>query len=93
MTPGPWRWIDYPDGRKLLAAPSQAVIHCPDASMTIDEPDARLIAAAPDLLAACRVALQTYRRTLASGNWLGDDEHEAMRILAAALAKAEGGPR
>lgn len=50
-TPGPWKWFDYPDGRKLLAAPSQAVIHCPDAAMTVDEADQVLIASAPDLLA------------------------------------------
>lgn len=51
-TPGPWIWIDYPDGRKLLAAPSQAVIHCPDSPMGIDAGDQRLIASAPELLAA-----------------------------------------
>ncbi len=51
-TPGPWTWMDYPDGRKLLLSRDRAVIHCPDAPMTCDPPDARLIAAAPELLAA-----------------------------------------
>lgn len=51
-TPGPWTWFDYPDGRKLLSGPDRAVIHCPDAPMSCDPADARLIAAAPELLAA-----------------------------------------
>jgi hypothetical protein len=44
-TPGPWRWFDYPDGRKLLCAESQAVIHCPDAPIGIDDGDHAYIAA------------------------------------------------
>lgn len=56
-TPGPWRWNHYPDGRKLLAGPDRAVIHCPDAPMTCDPADARLIAAAPELLEALLTAL------------------------------------
>ena len=55
-TPGPWQWFDYPDGRKLLCAQNRAVIHCPDAPMTCGLADARLIAAAPDLLAAAKAA-------------------------------------
>lgn len=51
-TPGPWKWMKYPDGRKMLLSRDLAVIHCPDAPMTVDEADARLIASAPDLLAA-----------------------------------------
>jgi hypothetical protein len=30
-TPGPWTWVNYPDGRKLLCAEDCAVIHAPDA--------------------------------------------------------------
>jgi hypothetical protein len=58
-TLGPWRWFDYPDGRKLLAANSRAVIHCPDAPMTCEPADQRLIAAAPDLLAALKTVVET----------------------------------
>lgn len=54
-TPGPWKWMDYPDGRKLLLSRDRAVIHCPDAPMTCDPVDARLIAAAPELLEACEL--------------------------------------
>jgi hypothetical protein len=55
LTPGPWKWFDYPDGRKLLCGPDRAVIHSPDAPMTCDPEDQSLIAAAPDLLAALTV--------------------------------------
>lgn len=51
-TPGPWTWFDYPDGRRLLAAPSRAVIHCPDAPMSVKPADATLLAAAPVMYAA-----------------------------------------
>jgi hypothetical protein len=53
-TPGPWKWLDYPDGRKLLVARDKAVIHCPDAPMTCDPSDQAVIAAAPELLAALK---------------------------------------
>lgn len=57
-TSAPWKWFDYPDGRKLLAGEERAVIHCPDAPMACDEADARLIAAAPDLLEISEAALE-----------------------------------
>lgn len=53
-TPGPWKWFDYPDGRKLLCAEHRAVIHCADAPISILPADQALLAAAPDLLAALR---------------------------------------
>lgn len=53
-TPGPWRWFNYPGGRKMLVAPNRAVIHCPDAAMGCDREDQLLIAAAPQLLAALK---------------------------------------
>lgn len=60
-------------------------------------PNARLIAAAPELLDACRVALSNLQRNLASEvsigePFMGDDEHEAMLVLTTAIAKATGGP-
>lgn len=51
-TSGPWKWLSYPSGAKLLAGRERAVIHCPDAPMVVNEADQALIAAAPDLLAA-----------------------------------------
>ena len=83
MTPGPWKWFDYPDGRKLLSGLNHAVIHCPDAPMTIDEDDARLIAAAPEMLAACR-AVQS------SPHYGNEVSEEAMAMVDAAIAKVEG---
>ncbi len=55
-TPGPWNWLNYPDGRKLLTGPDNAVIHCPGPGpqMGITEPDQALVAAAPDIYAVAR---------------------------------------
>lgn len=54
-----------------------------------------LIAAAPDLLSAAKLALSNLRRNLASEEacghpFMGDDEHEAITVLTAAIAKATG---
>jgi hypothetical protein len=51
---------------------------------------ARLQDAAPDLLAAASLANLHFQRALASGQDLGDDEHEAWTALRAAIAKAGG---
>lgn len=58
--------------------------------------NARLMAAAPDLLEAAKIALAMLNRNLASEEscgqpFNGDDEHEAHRVLTAAIAKATGG--
>jgi hypothetical protein len=55
-----------------------------------DIADARLIAAAPDLLDAARLAVLNFRREHAGGAFLGDDSHEAWTALDAAIAKAVG---
>lgn len=86
-TPGPWKWFDYPDGRKLLVAPACAVIHCPDAPMEVAPPDAHLIAAAPELYGCLRglLALPGVREA-AQKSVFGSLVYNAD----AALAKAEG---
>jgi hypothetical protein len=79
-TPGPWRSTDkrcgatnVPDAFVISADGTQICRH-------LDRfEDARLIAAAPELLAACRAAL---------ANFGGDTEVADM--LRAAVAKAEG---
>jgi hypothetical protein len=83
-TPGPWRWFDYPDGRKLLSATTRAVIHCPDAPMTCDPEDQQVIAAVPELYAALKalvLIVVEHNPTEIPAQW-----HDAV----AALAKAEG---
>jgi hypothetical protein len=55
-----------------------------------DSPAKRLIAAAPDLLAAAKLAAANFRREDAADEFLGDDDHEAWTALNAAIAKAEG---
>lgn len=60
VTTGPWKWFDYPDGRKLLVGHERAVIHCPDAPMAVSDADQRLIAAAPDLRDALKSILDQF---------------------------------
>lgn len=56
----------------------------------VNPDDAPLIAAAPDLLAAAKLACLNFDRALVSGNFLGDDEHESWSALSKAIDKAEG---
>jgi hypothetical protein len=85
-TPGDWRWFDYPDGRKLLAGPTRAVLHCPDAPIACDPADQRLIAAAPDLLAALKALVDAveHREGPSAPVW------DQMQAAEAVIAKAEG---
>lgn len=77
-TPGPWKWLDYPDGRKLLTGTNNAVIHCPGGPMNVSIKDMAVIAAAPDLLEACEQALDDHQG------------REAPTHLINAIAKAKG---
>ncbi len=52
--------------------------------------DAKLFAASKELLAAAKLATLNFERSNASGNFLGDDDHEAWTALNAAIKKAEG---
>jgi hypothetical protein len=58
------------------------------------EANARLIAAAPDLLAACRVTLEDFIQLMEGHCPQGSPEEEAVNLVAgmlrAAIAKAEG---
>jgi hypothetical protein len=92
-TPGDWKWFDYSDGRKLLCAPSRAVIHCPDAPMTVTAEDQRLIASAPDLLEAllrAREALKANEEI--TGTWKLYQHSPEMQCINAAITKATGEP-
>jgi hypothetical protein len=55
----------------------------------LPESTARLIAAAPELLAACRMALDYFNETRNGRDWR-DNGGEEPRVLATAIAKAEG---
>jgi len=89
-TPGPWRYFKEGNGTRfhVTARPVGTPGNHFDDFATVDiehEADARLIAAAPDLLAACEAALLFFRRE-ALPTW-----QQAQAILAAAIAKAKGG--
>lgn len=102
---GPWRWFNYPDGRKLLCGTHKAVIHCPDAPVSIDPLDAALIAAAPELLSALAVIQMAVRGDEKSECWtirkwlndrdiFNDDLQSSDRLIEAVclwvINKAEG---
>jgi len=60
----------------------------PDITVSLDKPDAALIAAAPDLLAACKAAL-----SLVESLPYDPTDRQTLRIndqIEAAIAKAEG---
>jgi hypothetical protein len=91
-TPGPWKFEKQDDGRSdgFIRAGEQysGAVHPPAVARIckrglgrLDESvaNARLIAAAPELLAACKAMLLDRTR----------DDHTS-RIAAAAIAKAEG---
>jgi hypothetical protein len=82
-TKEPWHWY----GDKGLEGRSETVLvgdcglaSCGRARLYVSEADMRLIAAAPDLLEACKRAVQDMTE------WDGP----TLEILQAAIAKAEG---
>lgn len=92
-TPGPWQCQPL-HGRSVIAGVGVFQLGSLGADVLARdmEANARLIAAAPDLLAALRLFVERYLRLVSSGdcgNWdaEGDDEMIAAR---AAIAKAEG---
>ena len=82
-SPGPWsvyKAVSTPDGYGIDAANGFAVVWFDGGIRVLD--DAQLIAAAPDLLAACEVALDN------SDQVLGEVYCDQLR---AAITKARGG--
>lgn len=75
-TPGPWT-VDRLSGGILAEAEGSLVVH----DTSLREPDAHLIAAAPDLLEAAK-RMQS--------DWGERNLTEAIQMLGAAIAKAEG---
>lgn len=85
-TPGPWTF----DGQHRRVSKNMAVIcHvgdlCTDSQWEQDRANARLIAAAPDLLSACRIALEAIKD---AHHGISTDDREA--TIEQAIAKAEG---
>ena len=99
-TPGPWAWkIEGFDGYKLIAKDGTKVADDGSADGEYggwmndpNEPNARLIAAAPDLLEAlkdCLDWMDSLRASGDAGNWDWDNDQYTQGI--AAIAKATGG--
>ena len=96
-TPGPWS-IDGPNrfGCPRITAPykptctyliAEASPDCPDDATM--QANARLIAAAPDLLAACE-ALLRFAESVRPGGGVLAGEHDMLRDARAAISKAGG---
>ena len=82
-TPGPWKIFPF-DGTQIIINSSDdlvAVVYAYDRKKEEGQANARLIAAAPDLLAVCKEA--EHKRRVGT---------EIYKMLVAAIAKAEGGP-
>ena len=95
-TPGPWA-IDYelpPSSRSVIARVGCSGLGIPISGKTDgphdvkeDEPNARLIAAAPDLLEACELARKSICGEL---DELDPENRIVLPALKAAIAKARG---
>ena len=93
-TPGPWRTSHhgYPTLYQVHAfiEPGIAGLWSPDGNGE-QQANARLIAAAPDLLAACKVALEVIAG-LEGQQAMADDSHRPrVEAILAAISQAEGG--
>lgn len=85
VTGGPWNWLCYPDGRKLLAAPEKAVIHCPFSPMEVSEGDRVAIESVPEYRQALRAvadALQANGHYRFDGTW-NPDAHIELTLTVA----------
>lgn len=91
-TPGPWNQSSKGDGRIYIEGGAAA----DDIAVTLmvhdqreDAANARLIAAAPDLLAACE-ALLRFAESVRPGGGVLAGEHDMLRDARAAISKAGG---
>ena len=85
-TPGPWRVIRYAnDAGGIDTEDSREILY----SRRLGSADARLIAAAPDLLAACKDASGGTYTDIADAGDLTESDEKCWAALDAAIAKAE----
>ena len=95
QTPGPWR----AEGCTVYAGESRVAQTWSDTHDGLPTPtmeaDARLIAAAPDLLAALKSALEWLRAARADepDDWDTSDLDAAIKMGRSAVAKAKGGAK
>ena len=86
-TPGPWR-VDTDAERVVTEYVDDKIeVHTGETSR---QSDLRLIAAAPELLEACRAASGHTYPNLADADDLTESDAECWDMLRAAIAKAEG---
>lgn len=83
----PWPWVADFRGERIVGADGNVVVH----ELNTNEDDARLIAAAPELLEALNALIPMF------AEWheefpehIGDKEYPALQQARAAIAKAEG---
>jgi hypothetical protein len=87
-TPGPWfANLLFSGAWQINSAESRIVANIPTSQSMPTEANARLIAAAPDLLAACKAALN---RLLTDGYEPKHHGGEVLTDLQVAIAKVEG---
>ena len=100
-TPGPWSVASYEAGKVVIEAHDGSdvaeLIWCDKPGIVeMCKADAALIAAAPDLLAACKEAiaeLTNARGGYPSWNATPGRVQCALNLLRAAIARAEGGAK
>lgn len=92
-TPGPWRAAPQPGQTVGVHTYTHCVMHGDDSlADTLTEPDARLMAAAPDLLVACREGLERLYRMTCPKNVAERDEVIRVReVMRLAIERATGG--
>jgi len=98
-TPGPWRWMNNEalvadHGRRRAILTADGFETCGDDGrlrpLDIDEPNARLIAAAPDLLTFVRAFANTGTSDEVPGYWPPEEMDKVIRHARTLIAKAEG---
>ncbi len=91
-TPGKWEYGVREDSSKWLSIGDPAIGPHYQGDLCASLADAKLIAAAPELLEALAGLVARYKALVNSGDcglWNADDEHE-IKAAMDAIAKAEG---